>query len=1132
MQRDPLVPLLSAVRRRWRSSVLLRSCGRALACAAAAVLALFAFSVVRPLTGPWLAGGAFGLLLLAAAGTFYVWRAAGRRRSDAQIARFIEERAQQSQAGDGSVEPFADVLVSAVGRIDAASREARALEGFERLVVAAAARRLDEFGADRIVPGRELWRRGGEAFAGAAALAIAIAVASPMLSQMFEAGRLVLFPGTIEVDVLTGDARVAAGQPLKIRAVVRAGGDALSRVSPSLTVTDGTDERTVAMSPENGEFSFAFESIDRTFRYRVTAGPARSADYTVTALVPARVERIDLRYEYPAFTSQPPREQADGGDIYAPAGTRVRLRVHTDKPVAEGALALGTDDASLPLAPVGDNVLEGQIVLARDDSYRVGLTDRDGLRSADGTEYFIRLMSDRPPDVRILRPGGDVQITPLEEVAIEARADDDHGIDRFELVYAVAGREAAVVPLRNAAGTAQSKTASHVLAAEDLRVSPGDVISYYARARDVATGKRASETRSDMYFLEVRPFSEEFVLAQSQALNGVSGDQIEALIAAQKEIIAATWSVERRAASGAGRSAADISAIAAAQAELKARVDQIASSGRRGQRAMPYPQQIGPPRQGRGTGRNAGPDPVAAAASAMSRAVEQLNGARTNDALPHEMAALQGLLRAQAEVRRREVAQQAGAAGAGMGRQGQDLSALFDKELQRQQKTNYETRATTQSEAERPADSALEKIRDLARRQEELSRKQRELASAAPEERKRQLETLTREQEELRAQADALAKASAGGGEMRGAAEQMREAAGDLQRQDLESASQRGERAASRLRRLEQQMQQDSPESRQRAAGELRLEAQQIADEQRRIAGEADRLERSGAGGRADARGRSGDSGAEAWRRLAGEKDALAQRVDDLTRAAQRAAQGQKPGNGDGASAVLDLERQKMSAQMRDGAARMRGDRSDRGNSAEGRGAAPQPAAADGRAAAEAKIARALDEVVDRMGGEAGNGAAALTRELDRTRAIRDRLDGLSRQLREAESKQGAGAGAESAETQRLRGEYAKAMQQARRELDRLERGGGNSGVGGATPEAHEWSPTDQGTEPFKQDFTRWESLRREIDTGLDRYDQSLVARAAARALDDRLNAGGSDRVPDAYRALIARYYESLARKQ
>ena len=74
--------------------------------------------------------------------------------------------------------------------------------------------------------------------------------------------------------------------------------------------------------------------------------------------------------------------------------------------------------------------------------------------------------------------------------------------------------------------------------------------------------------------------------------------------------------------------------------------------------------------------------------------MQQLDGDRTKEAIPHEMAALQGLLQAQSEVRRRQVSQQAnGASGNGYGRQGQDLSALFDKELQRQQRTNYETRS-------------------------------------------------------------------------------------------------------------------------------------------------------------------------------------------------------------------------------------------------------------------------------------------------------------------------------------------------------------------------------------------------------------------------------------------------------
>ncbi len=188
----------------------------------------------------------------------------------------------------------------------------------------------------------------------------------------------------------------------------------------------------------------------------------------------------------------------------------------------------------------------------------------------------------------------------------------------------------------------------------------------------------------------------------------MAGDQIDTLIAAQKEIINATWSIERRAAAGAGRSSNDITSIAEAQAELKGRAEQIASRGARSRGGFRLPQQIGPMRQP-AAGRQGG-DPVSAAISAMGRAVDQLHGQRTSDALTHEMAALRGLLQAQAEIRRREVSQQSGAGAGGLGRQGQDLSALFDKELQRQQRTNYETRSQLETSPDRGSnDSALDR---------------------------------------------------------------------------------------------------------------------------------------------------------------------------------------------------------------------------------------------------------------------------------------------------------------------------------------------------------------------------------------------------------------------------------------
>ena len=1167
---DQLRSLLLSVRRRWRAEVALRAAGRGAACAAAPLL-------LGAAVAAWLTLGDAALMVLSvticlAALTIAVstvWRL-GRTPGDGhlarfvpddrQVARFIEERA----ARRGDVVPFDDVVVSAV---EALSRLEP--EPFRGLVVESAVRRLEAIGAGGIVTTRALRRAGAEALAGVAALAVATALAWPMLARASETAWIAVFPESLQVEVLPGDTRVPTGQPLTIRASVRAGGQLLTRFTPRLTVEAGPPDhqeaRTVGMTPDGHGFVFSFESIDRSFRYRVTAGSRRSNDYTVTALVGARVTRIDLRYEYPAFANLPPREEHDAGDIYAPAGTRVRVRVHTDKPIASGQMmfAQGPDGAKAAesgvLHPIGDRDLEGELLLARDDSYRVRLTDRDGLRSSGDTEYFLRVMDDRPPDVRILRPAADQQITPLEEVAIEARAEDDYGITRFELVYAVAGRQPKIVPFARTNGDALVRAGTQTLAAEDLGVQPGDVITYYARAQDVGRGKRPTETRSDIFFLEVRPFSEEFVLAQSQAMSGMASEQIETLVAAQKEIINATWNIERRAASGAGRSATDVTAIAAAQAELKGRAEQIASPTGRSRGTIRFPQQLGPSGQLPGgpavrqTQGRPPSDPVGAAISAMTRAIDRLEGQRTGEALPHEMAALQGLLQAQAEVRRREVAQQAGASMSGLGRQGQDLSALFDKELQRQQRTNYETRSESETRADRQeGESALDRIRDLAQRQEQLARRQRELAVAAPsaEELKRQLEKLTREQEALRQQAEDLARQmgqqtspaqrngspqqnQAGGGAVRDAGEQMRSAAGELQRQSPSTAADRGERAAAELRRLEQQMRRDSPEAQRQAAGEARLEAEQIADEQRRIAGEAARL-----GKGADASNR------DAWRRLSGEKETLADRVDALQRAAEQietagpsSPQGR---NRQPAAAAKEIVRQQIAGRMRETARTMR----EAAGAEAQAGRAVKQSPLQGAADAEQQIARALDRIVDALGGAAD--ASDLSRELEQSRGIRDRLDRLERQVREADARgaagrqgqgraSGSGAGTSPASgdaVQRLREQYAQELQRARESLSRLERSSPGAALGGGSPEEHEWSGVDKGTEAFKQDFSKWESLRKDVDSALDRYDASVVARAARKGLQDRLSAGGSDRVPDDYRQLIARYYESLARKK
>src|SRR5260221_2922773 len=107
----------------------------------------------------------------------------------------------------------------------------------------------------------------------------------------------------------------------------------------------------------------------------------------------------------------------------------------------------------------------------------------------------------------------------------------------------------------------------------------------------------------------------------------------------------------------------------------------------------------------------------------MAKAEGALSAQKTTAAVPFEMDALSRFVKAQSEAARKEVMRQQ-AGGGGGSRAQQDLSTLFDRELQRQQQTNYEMPKTAEEKRQDSSDATLDRVRELARRQESLSRQQ------------------------------------------------------------------------------------------------------------------------------------------------------------------------------------------------------------------------------------------------------------------------------------------------------------------------------------------------------------------------------------------------------------------------
>jgi hypothetical protein len=83
----------------------------------------------------------------------------------------------------------------------------------------------------------------------------------------------------------------------------------------------------------------------------------------------------------------------------------------------------------------------------------------------------------------------------------------------------------------------------------------------------------------------------------------------------------------------------------------------------------------------------------------------------------------------------------------------------------------------------------------------------------------------------------------------------------------------------------------------------------------------------------------------------------------------------------------------------------------------------------------------------------------------------------------------------------------------------------------GATPEGQGMVSSAPGTEAFKQDFTRWEALHRELTLGLERLESDLSQRVIDKAAKERLRSGNADRTPVEYRSSVDKYFRTLAQE-
>jgi hypothetical protein len=604
------------------------------------------------------------------------------------------------------------------------------------------------------------------------------------------------------------------------------------------------EEAQMAPQPGGPSYEFLFAGLPESMQYYVEAGGMRSKTYRFNVVDLPGIKRIRVTYKFPGWTGLQDAVEDPGGDLRAVEGTVAQVAIETDKPLANGQLLL-EDGSKTPLRTGDGNWRIASVSIQKDGLYHIAAVEQgEEVRLSD--DYFIEARKDAPPVVRLLRPGRDAKVNPIEEVTVALDAQDDFGLQKFELHYSVNGGPEKAVSLLRGKGQKQA-SGSATLYLEDYKMSPGDIVSLYATASDAR-----STTRTSMFFIEAQPFEREYTQSQQMGAGGDGGEDQNRISQRQKEIISATWNQIKEPSHDKTAAAQNAKFLGEVQTKLRDQARSLANRMRSRQLSTANQE------------FKSFVQDMEAAVEAMGPAAEKLRGQQWQPALAPEQKALQHLLRAEATFRNIQVAFSHGG-GRGAGGMGRDLESLFDLELDTE-KNQYETgQQASADQRAREIDEALQKLEQLARRQQELAREQRRNQQAFQQ--RWQQEMLRREAEQLQRRMEQLSRGSSGQMQQGQQGQQSQSSGQPQSGQGGQAGNSQLEQAIERLRQATRDMRQagssqnsGSPQSeaearraaerlqealsllsgvRQRQAGEqvddLVRRADKLADQQRKV---------------------------------------------------------------------------------------------------------------------------------------------------------------------------------------------------------------------------------------------------------------------------------------------------------
>jgi len=601
--------------------------------------------------------------------------------------------------------------------------------------------------------------------------------------------------------------------------------------------------------------SATIRKIKEPLRYRIESVSKNSERFEVGVFEHPAVLQSDASIQSPAYAQLDDKTISNTRRVSIVDGAQIRWSLKLNKPVVS-AEWIDENGQSTLLEGNPQNLTEYSIHNAPTESmrYRLKLTDAEGRSEKTAEEFVVKIIPNRAPDLKLIS-AVDQRVSAIQEMIVGARVQDDFGIHRTGIRVSVGDSEPSDIELSSPGESTTKKTElQHLIDLESLQAKADQLVTYHFWTEDLDRDGQPRRIESEMYFAEVRPFEETFretdasatqqrQAQQQQQQGSESGQQAEELAELQKKILSATWNLLR----GIPKSNPDASQNIQEQLPIL-----LESQNQALEQTEALKEQLQAP--------NAAQD-LLKVQSSMREAIAELNqtGSETpsvalRGAIKQMRGAYEGLLRLRA--REHEVSQsqqqqssnQRSQSASERNRQEQIQQLQLEQDPSRYEEESQPM--TEQENSDREMRQVMNRLDELARRQEDLNEQVRELdlalQSAKDEQEKKELqerlEQLREDQQELVQDADELLERmnepesrnalEESRRQIENAREQMQQSERQLREAQPSAALNSGTRAEQSVDQTREQLREQSSESLQRDVQQLIEQAQKVSKNQ------------------------------------------------------------------------------------------------------------------------------------------------------------------------------------------------------------------------------------------------------------------------------------------------------------